>query len=87
MGAGYSFGAPGVHCAPIHARDTIAGLLVPVPGSPARWRGPKTRFLRRLIALPPPPNAPRLHDVSLDDKYALDKGRVFLTGTQALSAC
>ena len=33
-------------------------------------------------------NAPvdpaKLAEVSLDDKYTLDKGRVFLTGTQAL---
>ena len=28
--------------------------------------------------------APALHEVALDDKYALDSGRVFLTGTQAL---
>ena len=27
---------------------------------------------------------PALHEVALDDKYALDSGRVFLTGTQAL---
>ena len=26
----------------------------------------------------------KLRTVSLDDKYALDEGRVFLTGTQAL---
>lgn len=25
-----------------------------------------------------------LHQVSLDDKYALDRGRVFISGTQAL---
>jgi indolepyruvate ferredoxin oxidoreductase len=30
-------------------------------------------------------NAPtRLHEVSLDDKYTLDHGRAFMTGTQAL---
>ena len=30
-------------------------------------------------------NAPaKLHEVTLDDKYTLDSGRVFLTGTQAL---
>ena len=30
------------------------------------------------------PAVPALRDVSLDDKYALETGRVFLTGTQAL---
>ena len=30
------------------------------------------------------PAVPALRDVSLDDKYALENGRVFLTGTQAL---
>jgi indolepyruvate ferredoxin oxidoreductase len=30
------------------------------------------------------PAVPALRDVSLDDKYALERGRVFLTGTQAL---
>src|SRR6266568_5270261 len=30
-------------------------------------------------------NAPaRLHEVTLDDKYTLDRGRAFMTGTQAL---
>ena len=28
--------------------------------------------------------APALRDVSLDDKYALESGRVYLTGVQAL---
>ena len=28
--------------------------------------------------------APALRDVALDDKYALDSGRVYLTGVQAL---
>jgi indolepyruvate ferredoxin oxidoreductase len=32
-------------------------------------------------------NSIRFDDVSLDDKYDLDKGRVFLTGVQASSAC
>src|SRR5438876_1229378 len=27
---------------------------------------------------------PRLHEVTLDDKYTLDRGRAFMTGTQAL---
>src|SRR5450830_1896657 len=32
-----------------------------------------------------PMNAPaKFHDVTLEDKYTLDSGRVFLTGTQAL---
>ena len=30
------------------------------------------------------PASPALRDVALDDKYALDAGRVFLTGSQAL---
>ena len=28
--------------------------------------------------------APKLQDVSLDDKYTADSGLVFMTGTQAL---
>ena len=31
-----------------------------------------------------PVDARKLAEVSLDDKYTLEKGRVFLTGTQAL---
>ena len=31
-----------------------------------------------------PPAAAALRNVTLDDKYALESGRVFLTGTQAL---
>src|SRR6185369_11271140 len=31
-----------------------------------------------------PAHSAALRDVTLDDKYALDSGRVFLTGTQAL---
>ncbi len=30
------------------------------------------------------PAAPVLREVALDDKYALDSGRVYLTGMQAL---
>ncbi len=58
----------------------------PAPGRP---RDPNSRISRSLpmapaAPAPAPALAHALRDVSLDDKYALDTGRVFLTGTQAL---
>ena len=42
---------------------------------------PKTRFLRSIFSWHQP--FPRLRDVDIDDKYALESGRVYLTGAQA----
>ena len=64
------------------SRQALTGL----PFRPVRRPDPRTMIKRsrgqevRKMASP----APVLHPVSLDDKYALEKGRAYLTGIEAL---
>src|SRR4030095_13320955 len=69
-----------VNCAPETERagDTILSACVASPTG--RSRVPKTRFCGAMFMAQA---APALRDVSLDDKYALESGRVYLTGAQA----
>src|SRR5947207_6652772 len=74
-------GAGGVKCAPVEperAGDTIPVACVACPTG--RSRVPKTRFCGAMFMAAA---SPVLRDVSLDDKYALESGRIYLTGAQA----
>src|SRR6185437_16625397 len=55
-----------------------------VLGLPYGWTGPYGTKSSSEIGPMSPATAVALRDVSLDDKYALDSGRVYLTGVQAL---
>ena len=66
-----------------HTRGASRGLPRRRTGTQEVPRHPKRHdFLRS--SLPMASAAPVLREVALDDKYALDSGRVYLTGVQAL---
>src|SRR5881275_1546189 len=47
------------------------------------WRQTMNAPLDRSQFEPQPPSSPA-HDITLDDKWTLERGRAFMTGTQAL---
>src|SRR5215213_1310335 len=78
-------GTNGKVCFPIAGRGKgIAGMSIAVPKRGRQERSARDGQRFRRAGDDGGRRRGRLHDISLDDKYLLDEGRVLLTGLQGL---